>query len=95
MRGAVYYLILLNPNNHQEFRIEWKNINDTIRLLKKEVNNIYPDMNIIINKNTIYNYTKKDNKSMNRILKDCLKVRIQKESKVNIDFDLLENIYSP
>jgi len=95
MRGAVYYVILLNPNNHQEVRIEWKNIDDTVRLLKKEVNNIYPNMFIKINKNTIYNITKKENKSMNRILKDCLKVRIQKESIVNIDFDLLETMYSP
>lgn len=93
MRGAVYYVILLNPHTKEEFRIEWKNIDETVKLLKNEINNIYPELPIIINKNTIYNYTKKENKTMNRILKDCLNVKIQRESKVNIDFDLLENLH--
>ena len=91
MRGAVYYTTFTNPRNEQLIRIEWKKIDETINILRNKIEELYPTLDIKINKNTIYNITKKDNKTINRVFRDILKLSIQRESIKNINYDLLSS----
>ena len=89
MKGCVYYITFKNPKNDELVNIEWKNMNDAIEILQNKIKFFYPNLNIKITKNTIYNMTKKNNKSINKLFSEILNLEIKKESKKNLNSYML------